>query len=119
MACNVVRLQHGVRPPDFLHCFGTENACVEAAQRARWLEGFGCRRCGGSFRCVPGAGPRGLSQCRASHHRASPTAGILFAGSRLPPSRRFLAICLISEAKTRMSALALAVWVDAGCPTVG
>ena len=46
-------------------------------------------------------------QCRACRHRASLTAGTMMDSTKLPPRKWFLAMYLISQAKTGLSALAL------------
>jgi len=34
MAYNLIQFQHGMSLPEFIQCFGTEAACVDALQRA-------------------------------------------------------------------------------------
>ena len=50
---------------------------------------------------------RPLFQCNGCRRQTSVTAGTLFAGTKLPLTTWFLAIYLISQAKTGLSALAL------------
>ncbi len=117
MAYNFIQFQQGMSLPEFLHCFGTEAACAEAVQRARWPNGFACPRCRGSAHCVLGAGSRRLFQCNACHHQASLIAGTVFASTKLPLTKWFLAIYLISQAKTGLSALALKRQIGVSYPT--
>lgn len=117
MAQNFVQFQHGMSLPDFLRCFGTEDACAEAVLRARWPGGFVCPRCGASAHCVLGSGSRRLFQCNACHHQASLIAGSLLASTKLPLTKWFLAIYLISQAKTGLSALALKRQIGVSYPT--
>jgi hypothetical protein len=93
--------------PAFLKDFGSEAQCEQALQFARWPEGFRCPRCNGAAHCVLRDGPRKVFQCNACRHQASLIAGTLFQGSKLPLTIWFLAIYLISQAKTGLSALAL------------
>ena len=93
--------------PKFLQCFGTEAACAEAVRRARWPDGFVCPRCQASAHCIVISGIRGLFQCHACHRQTSVIAGTLFGNTKLPLTRWFLAIYLISQAKTGLSALEL------------
>ena len=64
-----------------------------------------------------GAGSRRLFQCNARRHQASLIAGIVFASTKLPLTKWFLAIYLISRAKTGVSALALKRQIGVSCPT--
>ena len=103
--------------PAFLRCFGTETACSAAVERARWPEGFHCPRCNGGGHCVIGGLTRRRFQCNACHHQVSTTAGTLFASTKLPLTTWFLAIYLISQAKTGLSALDLKRQIGVSYPT--
>lgn len=117
MACNPIRFQQGISLPEFLQCFGTEAACAEAVRRARWLDGFVCPRCKGSAHCVIVSGSRRLFQCHACHRQTSLTAGTRFGSTELSLTRWFLAIYLISQAKTGLSALELKRHIGVSYPT--
>jgi len=52
-------------------------------------------------------GSRKVFQCHACRHQASLIAGTIFQGTKLPLTTWFLAIHLISQAKTWLPALAL------------
>ena len=101
MAYNFIQFQHDMSLPKFIQCFGTEGACIEALQRARWPAGLVCPRCGGSAHCIVGSGSRRRFQCNACHVQTSMTAGTLFASTKLPQTTWFLAIFLLSQAKPR------------------
>ena len=117
MTYNLIQFQHGMSLPEFIQCFSSEAVCSQALQRARWPAGFSCPRCGGSAHCVLGSGSRRRFQCNACHHQASLSAGTLFASTKLPLTRWFLAIYLISQAKTGLSALALKRQIGVSYPT--
>jgi len=117
MAHNLIQFQHGMSLPEFIQCFGTEAACVDALQRARWPAGFVCPRCGGSAHCIVGSGSRRRFQCNACHVQTSMTSGTLFASTKLPLTTWFLAIYLLSQAKTGLSALALKRQIGVSYPT--
>jgi len=92
MAYNRIQFQHGMSLPEFIQCFGTETACVDALQRVRWLAGHICPRCGDSALCVVGSASRRRFQCNAHHVQTSMSAGTLFASTKLPLTTWFLAI---------------------------
>ena len=117
MAYNLIQFQRGMSLPEFLKCFGTESTCAEVVRRARWPDGFLCPRCSASAHCVIGAGARRRYQCNACHHQTSLIAGTMFASTKLPLTTWFLAIYLLSQAKTGLSALALKRQIGVSYPT--
>lgn len=107
MSINKIQFQHGISLPDFLGRYGSEEQCTQALFDIRWPTGFVCPRCSNvGFYRVQTAG-RPLFQCRACRHQASLTAGTLLESSKLPLRTWFLAIYIISQAKTGISSLAL------------
>lgn len=107
MPMNQVQFQHGMSLPDFFSRYGTEVQCAAALAAHRWPHGFRCARCEAPEHYVVGHGARKLFQCRGCRHQTSLTAGTLIDSTNLPLRTWFLAIYLISEAKTGLSALAL------------
>jgi len=104
---NRVQFQRGMSLREFMGQYGTEAQCTQVLEQLRWPQGFCCPKCADS-RCyrVPRGG-RVLLQCVACRHQASPTTGTMMDSSKLPLVTWFLAIYLISQAKTGLSALAL------------
>ena len=117
MAYNPIQFQQGMSLPEFLQSFGTESACCEAVLRARWPDGFVCARCGGRAHCILFSLGRPLFQCHACHRQTSLTAGTLFGSTKLPLTKWFLAIYLLSQAKTGLSALQLKRQIGVSYPT--
>lgn len=107
MAMNRVQFQPGLSMPEFLQRYGTEDQCAAAVEAARWPRGFVCPQCSGtaSTRFVRG----GLRywQCSACRHQCSLVSGTLFAATKLPLTRWFLALQLLTQAKNNVSALEL------------
>jgi transposase-like protein len=103
--------------PDFLQRFGTEEQCATALESARWPDGFHCPQCDGARHSVLKGGSRKTFQCSHCRHQTSLIAGTLFQGTRLPLTIWFLAIYLISQAKTGLSALALSRQLGVSYPT--
>jgi transposase-like protein len=73
----------------------------------RWPEGFRCPRRESRDHNIFGHGARRLYQCKSCRHQTSLTAGSVTHSSKLPLRTWFLALDLISQAKTGLSALAL------------
>ena len=117
MSSHQIQFQPGMSIPEFLTHFGTEAQCAEAIRRSRWPDGFRCPRCAGAQHYVVGHGARKLFQCGACRHQTSLTAGTLMEHTKLPLTTWFLAIHLISQAKTGISALALKRDLGVSYPT--
>jgi len=119
MPMNRVQFQPGLSMPAFLQQFGTELQCAAAVEQARWPSGFRCPQCGNSGHCVlnAGSGLHKTFQCQACRHQTSLIAGTLFQSTHLPLTLWFLAIYLISEAKTGLSSLALKRTLGVSYPT--
>lgn len=107
MACNRIQFQQGMSLPEFMRAFGTEAQCAQAVKAARWPNGFECPRYGSADHYVVGHGARKLFQCQGCRHQTSLTAGSLMEHTKLPLTTWFMAIYLIGQAKTGLSALAL------------
>ncbi|QFY88949.1 IS1595 family transposase [Magnetovirga frankeli] len=103
---NRVQFQKGYSLAEFLRDYGTEEQCRQALFRWRWPEGYVCPECGGRKYCtLPSRG--GLFQCNHCHHQHSLTSRTIFDSSKLPLTTWFLAMHLLTQAKTGLSALAL------------
>ena len=105
MAKNMVQFQAGMSLPTFLEKFGDEAKCKAALAAWRWPTGFKCPKCSHDKACQVRSGT--LYQCHRCHSQTSLTAGTLFQNTRLPLRTWFLAIYLLTQSKTGLSALEL------------
>jgi len=117
MPMNRVQFQPGLSMPEFFRQFGTEAQCEAALERTRWPEGFRCPHCGQADHYVLRIGRRKSFQCRGCRKQTSLIVGTLFQGTKLALTVWFLAIYLISQAKTGLSALALKRDLGVSYPT--
>jgi transposase-like protein len=117
MPMNRVQFQPGLSMPEFNQQYGTEAQCEAALMQVRWPTGFRCPACGHSGHCLLSSRARKTFQCNACHRQTSLIAGTLFQGSNLPLTIWFLAIYLVSQAKTGLSALALKRHLGVSYPT--
>lgn len=117
MAMNLIQFQHGLSLPAFLEQFGTEAQCEAALKIARWPNGFQCPRCGQTEHSLLHVGRHDTFQCKNCRLQTSLIAGTLFQSTHLPLTLWFLAIYLISQAKTGLSALALMRQLGISYPT--
>jgi hypothetical protein len=72
---------------------------------SRWPNGFECPACGGRAYCE--VTTRGLFQCGACRHQASPIAGTIFASTHLPPRLWFRAMYHLTQSKQGISSVEL------------
>jgi hypothetical protein len=107
MAINRIQFQHGMSLLEFNSRYGTESQCSEALFALRWPTGFACPQCGSGSHYRLLRDDRVLLQCRACRRQTSLTAGTLMDSSKLPLRVWFLAIYLVSQAKTGLASLAL------------
>ena len=117
MTFNRIQFQPGISLPELFRCFGTESHCAAALKAARWPGGFRCPRCSSDGHYLVGQGARRLFQCIGCRHQTSLTAGSLFEHTKLPLTTWFLAIYMISQAKTGLSALAMKRQLGVSYPT--
>ena len=108
MPMNQVQFQKGLSLPEFMDRYGTEEQCEQAVIAVRWPGGFVCPSCGvvqsrTSFRREG----RLYWQCAGCQHQCSVTSGTVFAATKLPLTRWFLAMQLLTQAKNNVSALEL------------
>ncbi len=107
MPMNRVQFQPGLSMPEFLQRYGAESQCRDALQAARWPNGFACPACGGAARTTFDRGQLRYWQCGACGKQTSLISGTMFEASKLPLSRWFLAMQLLTQSKNNVSALEL------------
>jgi transposase-like protein len=100
-----VQFQRGYSVLELFKDYGTEKQCADALYKWRWPSGFRCPHCGSGRHSAVKA--RKLYQCTGCHHQASLISGTIFEQTKLPLTACFLAIHLITQAKTGLSALSL------------
>lgn len=107
MPTNRIQFQPGLSMAKFFARYGTLDQCRQALLQARWPNGFVCPGCKGSDHTRHDRGQRLLLQCCSCRRQTSLTAGTVFDASKLPLTVWFLAIHLLTQSKTGMSALQL------------
>lgn len=107
MAINKIQFQKGLSVSAFLRDYGTEQQCEAALIKARWPAGFVCPCCEHGVAYTFRRGHLPYWQCGACRHQTSLLAGTIFAHTRLPLTKWYLAIYLMTQSKTNIAALAL------------
>lgn len=105
MAKNKIQFQQGYSLTQLFEDYGTEEQCKKALFDVKWPTGFCCPTCQKSSYCV--LEKRHLYQCNRCHHQTSLTSGTLFEYTKIPLTTWFLAIYLITQSKSGLSALSL------------
>ncbi|WAH66483.1 IS1595 family transposase [Xanthomonas hortorum] len=107
MAMNRVQFQAGLSLPAFLKRYGCEAKCEQALEAARWPQGFVCPQCAGTAHCRFERKACAYWQCSACRHQTSLRSGTIMDNSKLPLTTWLLAIYLLGQSKTNLSALEL------------
>ncbi|NQZ56664.1 MAG: IS1595 family transposase [Lentisphaeraceae bacterium] len=107
MSINQIQFQIGLSLVEFIKLFKTEKSCRNYLRHQKWPEGFCCRRCSYKRSSIQIKGIRETHECLNCFYKESLLAHTLFEHSRLPLRTWFLAIQLLTQAKTCMSAMEL------------
>jgi transposase-like protein len=105
MPKNMIQFQKGMSIPEFIDQYGTEQQCRDILFKLRWPNGFVCPRCHNETYCE--ISRRSLLQCNRCHQQTSLIVGTIFQSTHLPLKKWFLAIFLLTQSKTGISALEL------------
>ena len=108
MSQNVIQFQHGLSWAQFHDCYGSEAQCEAAVVAARWPRGWRCAHCGCKrfFHTRNGHG-RLLWECFVCGYQSSSIAGTVMEHTKVPLTKWFQAMYLLTQNKNTLSALAL------------
>lgn len=107
MSINHVQFQRGLSMAEFMERYGTEEKCQAALVALRWPRGFRCPCCDDERHSMFVREQRRYWQCHRCRHQTTVTAGTIFEATKLPLTRWFLAMHLLTQAKNNVSALEL------------
>lgn len=107
MPQNKIQFQPGMSLSQFIERYGSEALCEQALERSRWPHGFVCPHCGGREHSRFLADGRRYWQCTPCRTQCSVCSGTLFHASKLPLTKWFQAIYLVTQNKNNISALSL------------
>ena len=107
MAMNRVQFQPGLSMSEFFERYGTEEKCEAELFASRWPSGWRCPVC----QCASSSSflrnGRRYWQCSAHHHQSTLISSTVFESTKLPLTRWFQAMHLLTQAKNNLSALEL------------
>lgn len=107
MAMNRVQFQPGLSMAEFMERYGSDANCEAALIESRWPKGFVCPSCGCGYSSSFRREGRLYFQCTACRHQCSVISGTIFEATKLPLSRWFLAMHLLTQSKNNVAALEL------------
>jgi transposase-like protein len=107
MPQNKIQFQSGMSLSKFIERYGTEALCEKALERSRWPHGFVCPQCGGREHSHFMVDGRQYWQCSTCRTQSSVCSSTLFHASKLPLTKWFQAIYLVTQNKNNISALSL------------
>lgn len=117
MAMNRIQFQPGLSMHVFMDLYGTPEKCEQALVSWRWPKGYECPSCGSPSHTTFRRRSLLYMQCTACRFQCSPIAGTVFASTKLPLTKWFLAMHLLTQAKTNMSMLELSRHVGVSYPS--
>lgn len=117
MPMNRVQFQPGLSMFEFLDRYGTEQKCEDAVFEMRWPEGFVCPRCASKDSTGFRRGRQPYQQCCGCGYQCSLIVGTMFEATKLPLTRWFMALQLITQAKNGIAALELMRQLQVSYPT--
>jgi len=92
---------------EFFERYGSEAQCEAALFAARWPSGWRCPSCECPWSSSFVREGRRYWQCSAQRHQSTLTSGTVLEATKLPLTRWFLAMHLLTQAKNNVSALEL------------
>ncbi|MGI9075965.1 MAG: IS1595 family transposase [Gemmatimonadaceae bacterium] len=107
MAMNRVQFQAGLSMVEFMERYGSDDQCEAALVEARWSTGFACPACGAGQSTSFRREGRLYFQCSSCRHQCSVISGTIFEATKLPLTRWFLAMHLLTQSKNNVAALEL------------
>lgn len=107
MGINQVQFQRGLSMVEFMERYGSEQQCHAALVASRWPQGFVCPDCGQSRHSTFVRLGRQYWQCSVCREQTTATCGTIMQATKLPLTRWFLAMHLLTQAKNNVSALEL------------
>ncbi|MDP1786385.1 IS1595 family transposase [Nitrosomonas sp.] len=107
MGINKIQFQKGLSMAGFMEKYGTEDKCHAALVASRWPAGFVCPKCGGTHHSTFERKGLHYWQCSICREQTTAICGTIFHATKLPLTRWFLGMHLLSQSKNSISALEL------------
>lgn len=107
MKMNRVQFQAGLSMGEFMQRYGSDDQCEAALIESRWPSGFACPMCGCGHSSSFRREGRLYFQCTACRYQCSVISGTIFEATKLPLTRWFLAMYLLTQSKNNVAALEL------------
>jgi ribosomal protein L37AE/L43A len=106
MAMNKIQFQRGMSYEEFHKLYGVEEQCEAALVKSRWPQGYCCPRCDVKRAALTHNGRR-LWECLGCGYQCSSIAGTVMEATKLPLTKWFLAMFLLTQSKNAIASLEL------------
>lgn len=117
MPINRIQFQPGLSIFEFTERYGTEEKCEAALAAVRWPQGYECPRCQGHAARAFRRGRQAYRECTSCRYQCSLIVGTMFESTKVPLTRWFMALQLLSQAKNNVAALELRRQLGVSYPT--
>lgn len=107
MTMNRVQFQKGLSMAEFVSAYGSQAQCESAVIAWRWPNGYVCVACASKRSLSFRRGALPYWECLDCGHQCSLISGTIFASTKLPLTRWFWAMHLLTRTKNGTSALEL------------
>lgn len=107
MTMNKIQFQAGLSLDEFNELYGNEEQCELVVEKSRWPDGYECCKCHCNEHYVVRHGKVKTFQCRTCHHQETLTGGTIFHSTKLPLTKWFQAMHLLTQSKNNVAALEL------------
>ena len=104
---NKIQFQKGLSLEEFIKKFRNEKQCAEYLEKLRWSKGFSCSKCEGEHYTRHWKDKRLFYRCKSCRHRNTLISGTMFENTKLPLTKWFLAIYLLTQTKKGASGMDL------------
>jgi len=105
MGKSLIQFQEGLNLIDFLQQYGNEERCREELFKLKWPHGFSCPYCSNNTYCKHTRNKQ--LQCNKCKHKTSIISNTIFHSTKLPLTKWFLAIYLMTQSKNGISQMEL------------
>jgi transposase-like protein len=105
MGKNIIQFQKGLNLIDFLQNYNNEEKCREELYKLKWPDGFRCPSCDNESYCKLVRHQQ--FQCNKCNRKTSVISGTIFHSTKLPLTKWFLAIYLMTQSKNGIAQMEL------------
>ena len=104
---NYIQFQPGMSLDEFNSDYGSVQQCESALEKSRWPEGYRCSKCNSEHYSSHRRGHEKVFQCSNCRAQITLIAGTIFDSTKLPLTKWFQTMYLMSQSKNNIAMLEL------------